>query len=108
MVVSNYSKPLQPCRYLEDDNSCAYWDIPLRGDEDLKCFPGGWVDCYEEPGGIAYMGRWVDIWELLPAAADAPISEYAWPECQQEMLKPYWIDLLASTKSQIVDPLHGS
>lgn len=94
-----------PCRYLEDDGYCAYWDMQLRGNEDLRCYPGGW-ECYEEPGGIAYMGRWVDLWELLPAAANAPVSEYADFECVLEMLKPYWIDLLTVTKSQIIDPPH--
>lgn len=112
--------PLHPCRYLEEGGYCAYWDMQLRGDEDIKCFPRG-HECYEEPGGIFYEGRWLQCepiysWDsgekrLMGFAGDAidhyasqGVSEYTWAECQIEMRKPYWIDLLAKMKSQIVEP----
>ena len=49
----------KPCRYLEE-GTCLYWDMELRGDEDIKCYPGGW-DCYEAPNGSGalYEGRWM-------------------------------------------------
>jgi hypothetical protein len=50
---------MELCRYFghEDGrNYCAYWDLPLRGDEDIRCYPGGW-ECYEEPGGCIFEGR---------------------------------------------------
>ena len=54
------SETLKVCRYLEPNNYCAYWDMELRGDEDIKCYPGGW-ECYEEPGGAIYEGGWLTI-----------------------------------------------
>ncbi len=56
---------MELCRYLgyEDGRKyCAYWDLPLRGDEDIRCYPGGW-DCYEEPGGCIFEGRWMTLTE---------------------------------------------
>lgn len=118
--TTSLRKPLQPCRYLEDNTYCAYYDHPLRGNEDIRCYPGGW-DCWEPEGGIFYEGRWLTCepvysWEsgekrLIGFTGDAidyytrcGVSEYTWQECQLEMLKPYWVDFLKITKSQIVDP----
>jgi hypothetical protein len=53
------------CRYLEQVDGelyCVYWDLSLRGNEDLRCYPSGW-DCYEEPGGCIFEGRWMTITE---------------------------------------------
>lgn len=106
-MVHRPNPPLQPCRYLEESGYCAFYDHALRGNEDIRCYPGGW-DCYEEPGGVAYMGRWVDIYELFDIVSKSPVSEYMWPECEVETRKPYWVDLLTTTKSQIVDASPGS
>lgn len=54
---------MELCRYLghEDGrNYCAYWNLPLRGDEDIRCYAGGW-ECYEEPGGCIFEGRWMTL-----------------------------------------------
>ena len=49
------------CRYLEEGNYCAFYDHQLLGDEDIRCYPGGW-DCYEDPGpygSFLYEGKWL-------------------------------------------------
>jgi len=53
----------QQCRYLRD-GYCLYHDDSLRGNEDIKCYPGGW-DCYEAPNdGIIYEnGKWMTMQE---------------------------------------------
>lgn len=56
---------MKQCRYLDDSIGglyCAYWDMALRGDEDIRCYPGGW-ECYEEPGGCIFEGRWMTLAE---------------------------------------------
>jgi hypothetical protein len=56
---------MKSCRYLghlDGRDYCAYWDMPLRGDEDLRCHLGGW-ECYEEPGGCIFEGRWMTLAE---------------------------------------------
>ena len=84
--------------------------MALRGDEDIRCHPGGW-ECYEEPGGIFYEGKWltckpVYTWadgekRLLGFEGDAvdyytsqPLTEYLEHELQTAMMKPYWVQLL--------------
>ena len=84
--------------------------MQLRGDEDIKCFPQG-HECYEEPGGIFYEGRWlrcdpVYTWadgekRLIGFTGDAvdyytaqPLTEYLEHELMLAMLKEYWIRLL--------------
>ena len=53
------------CRYYEYDiGNCAYWDMPLRGNEDILCYPGGW-ECYDSPNGIIYEGAWLKLEEAL-------------------------------------------
>jgi len=57
----------QPCRYLEPGSSCAYWDMQLLGDEDVRCYPGGW-DCYEEPGpwgSVVFEGQWMTLYQVM-------------------------------------------
>jgi hypothetical protein len=56
---------MNECRYLERGEGevyCVYWDMALRGDEDIRCYPGGW-ECYEEPGGCIFEGRWMTLTE---------------------------------------------
>jgi len=65
---------LKTCRYLTEDRAtggcrCAYWDDTLRGDEDIRCHPGGW-ECYEAPGGYGQVipwdgGRWLSVEEFM-------------------------------------------
>lgn len=71
---------MQQCRYLELHEGrpyCVYWDLALCGDEDLRCFPGGW-ECYEQPGGCLFEGRWMGLTEyaeLLEAKSERAIPE---------------------------------
>ena len=56
---------MKPCRYLTQRDGglyCAYWDESLRGDEDIRCCFSGW-ECYEEPGGCIFEGRWMTLAE---------------------------------------------
>lgn len=56
---------MKPCRYLEQldgETYCVYWDLPLRGNEDIRCYPKG-CECYEEPGGCMFEGRWMTLTE---------------------------------------------
>ncbi|HLE81950.1 MAG TPA: hypothetical protein VJA25_11725 [Dehalococcoidia bacterium] len=56
---------MKPCRYLEQVDGgayCVYWDMALRGDEDLWCHPGG-CEYYEEPSGCIFEGRWMTLTE---------------------------------------------
>lgn len=58
-------KEMKPCRYLTQRDGglyCGYWDHPLRGDEDIRCCLNGW-ECYEEPGGCIFEGRWMTLAE---------------------------------------------
>lgn len=59
--------PPQPCRYLKESGYCAFYDHQLRGDEDIRCYMGGW-DCWEDPGSfgsVVYEGRWMDVYEAM-------------------------------------------
>lgn len=54
---------MKQCRYLEHVDGepyCVYWDLALRGSEDVRCYPDGW-ECYEEPGGCIFEGRWMTL-----------------------------------------------
>jgi hypothetical protein len=57
---------MKQCRYLEEFDGevyCVYWDMPLRGDEDLRCCATGW-ECYEEPArGCVFEGQWMTLAE---------------------------------------------
>ena len=60
-------EPVKVCRYLEPGGHCAYWDEQLIGDEDIKCYPGGW-ECYEESGphnSVVYEGMWYGIADVI-------------------------------------------
>jgi len=74
------------CRYLEQvdgESCCVYWDLSLRGNEDLRCYPNGW-ECYEEPGGCIFEGRWMtltDYSEYLESKSERELPEGY--ECQE-------------------------
>ena len=76
---------MQHCRYLLEEGNgevyCAYWDLPLLGDEDLRCHPGGW-ECYEEPGGCIFEGRWMSLTEY---------AEYLESKSEREIPEGYEI-----------------
>ena len=63
---------MEPCRYLDHHDGrayCAYWDLPLCHNEDIRCYPGGW-ECYEEPGGCIFEGRWMTLAEYIEHLQD--------------------------------------
>lgn len=56
---------MNQCRYLEQLDGgayCVYWDLPLHGEEEFRCYPGG-CEYYEEPGGCIFEGRWMTLTE---------------------------------------------
>lgn len=54
------STPIRPCRYLGPNDECYYWDLHLRDDETIRCYPGGW-ECYEDDSwGCIFEGKWVE------------------------------------------------
>ena len=77
---------MKPCRYLEHldgEAYCVYWDLSLRTNEDLRCYPSGW-ECYEEPGGCIFEGRWMTLTEYgeyLESKSERELPEGY--ECQE-------------------------
>lgn len=83
---------IKPCRYLEGHIHadmkvcvfCAYHDEPLKDEETIKCYPGGW-ECYEEQGrGVIYEdGRWMSVGEytdwLRKEGRELPDGIESWP-----------------------------
>lgn len=73
---------MKPCRYLEQldgEAYCVYWDLPLRGNEDIRCYPNG-CECYEEPGGCIFEGRWMTLTEY---------AEYLQSKSEREIPEEY-------------------
>lgn len=78
---------MKQCRYLEQLDGevyCVYWDMPLRGDEDLRCCSTGW-ECHEEPArGCIFEGRWLTLAEYadyLKSKSERELPEGY--ECQE-------------------------
>ena len=77
---------MERCRYLEHldgEAYCVYWDLSLRRNEDLRCYPNG-SECYEEPGGCIFEGRWMTLTEYaehLESKSERELPEGY--ECQE-------------------------
>lgn len=56
---------MRQCRYLDYVDGrpyCVYWDLGLRDGEEVGCRSAAW-QCYEEPGGCIFEGRWMTLRE---------------------------------------------
>jgi len=103
---------MKPCRYLglcDGEVYCAYWDMPLRGDEDIRCHPNGW-ECYEEPSrGCIFEGRWMTLTEYeeyLQTKQERELPEGY--ECQEFRLdRESLVELLRPDKWCHVESMTG-
>ena len=107
---------LKTCRYLTEDRAtggcrCAYWGDNLRGNEDMRCHPGGW-EGYEAPGGYGQIIPWdvrilasaqlglengppqrtdvETLWQILNIIVKAPGWEVVCAECKRHPPTQWW------------------
>jgi hypothetical protein len=82
--------------------------MALRGDEDIRCHLNGW-ECYEEPGGSIFEGRWMTFTEYEEYVQNK--SERELPEgyeCQEFRLnREGLIELLRPQRRVPVESMTG-